>query len=228
MWEGAWARPAALQVFNSPEPGEGAWYTARLYRIDLDSGAAELLFTPEQQLGWPAATASGERWAFVTATCSDRWIVAGDLHIATEAGDDTVVDTAGVDVTWVQWFDEQRLGYFGLRGLTTVAGIYDVAAGKAGETWTSATLTCGDRLPRRAASWPDEIGRGRAAGLHPLPRARVRRRRRAGAGGVPAAPGRGLCQQRGRHDRAGHEARPRTAFRSRDCYASPARPAPIR
>ena len=148
VWEGAWAGPAALLLVTSPDPGEGAWYTAQLHRIEVATGAAELLQTPEQQLGWPAATQSGERWAFVTATCSDRWVVAGDLHIATGPGEDTVVDTAGVDVTWIQWIDEQRLGYFGLRGLTTVAGIYDVAAGKAGETWTSATLTCGDRYPQ--------------------------------------------------------------------------------
>src|SRR5689334_15419365 len=148
VWEAAWAGPGALLAVTSPDPGEGAWYTAKLYRIDLASGAAELLYTPEQQLGWPAASPSGDQWAFVTATCSDRWIVAGDLHVASAASQDgVVVDTAGVDVTWLQWLDEQRLGYFGLRGLTTVAGVYDHATGKAQETW-SATQTCGDRYPQ--------------------------------------------------------------------------------
>jgi len=148
VWEAAWAGTAALLAVTSPDPGEGAWYTAKLYRIDLASGAAELLYTPEQQLGWPAVAPSGDRWAFVTATCSDRWVVAGDLHVASAASQDgVVVDTAGVDVTWLQWLDEQRLGYFGLRGLTTVAGVYDHATGKAQETW-SATQTCGDRYPQ--------------------------------------------------------------------------------
>ena len=140
--------PAALLAVTSPEPGEGAWYTAQLHRIDLATGAAELLCTPEQQLGWPAATPSGERWAFVTATCSDRWIVAGNLHIASEPGRGVVVDTAGVDVTWIQWLGEHRVGYFGLRGLTTVAGVYDHVSGKAEETWASDTVTCGDRYPQ--------------------------------------------------------------------------------
>src|SRR5215467_12613166 len=85
VWEAAWAGPGALLAVTSPDPGEGAWYTAQLYRIDLASGAAELLYTPEQQLGWPAAAPSGDRWAFVTATCSDRWVVAGDLHVASAA-----------------------------------------------------------------------------------------------------------------------------------------------
>jgi dipeptidyl aminopeptidase/acylaminoacyl peptidase len=148
VWEAAWAGPDALLAVTSPEPGEGAWYTAKLHRIDLASGSAALLYTPEQQLGWPAATPSGDRWAFVTATCSDRWIVAGDLHIASETGPGTIVDTAAADVTWIQWLDEERLGYFGLRGLTTVAGVYDHAAGKAEETWASDNLTCGDRYPQ--------------------------------------------------------------------------------
>jgi dipeptidyl aminopeptidase/acylaminoacyl peptidase len=146
VWEAAWAGSAALLAVTSPDPGEGAWYTAQLHRIDLASGSAELLYTPDQQLGWPAAAPSGNRWAVVTATCSDRWIVAGDLHIATESGPG-VVDTAGADVTWIQWIDEQRLGYFGLRGLTTVAGVYDHATGKAEEVWSS-TQTCGDRYPQ--------------------------------------------------------------------------------
>jgi dipeptidyl aminopeptidase/acylaminoacyl peptidase len=83
VWEAVWAGSAALLAVTSPDPGEGAWYTAQLHRIDLASGSAELLYTPDQQLGWPAAAPSGNRWAVVTATCSDRWIVAGDLHIAT-------------------------------------------------------------------------------------------------------------------------------------------------
>jgi len=148
VWEAAWAGPGALLAVTSPEPGEGAWYAATLHRIDLASGSAELLYTPEQQAGWPAAAPSGARWAFVTATCSDRWIVAGDLHVATGPGPGTVVDTAGVDVTWVQWLDEDRVGYFGLRGLTTVAGVYDAVAGTVKEVWSATTLTCGDRYPQ--------------------------------------------------------------------------------
>jgi dipeptidyl aminopeptidase/acylaminoacyl peptidase len=145
--DGAGAAPPALLAVTSPDPGEDGWYSARLHRIDLASGEAELLFAPERQLGWPAATPSGTHVAFVTATCSDRWIVAGDLHIASGPGPGTVVDTGGTDVTWVQWLDEDRLGYLGLRGLTTVAGRYDRTTGKAEETWSSQE-TCGDRYPQ--------------------------------------------------------------------------------
>jgi dipeptidyl aminopeptidase/acylaminoacyl peptidase len=147
VWEAAWCGPAALLAVTSPVPGEEAWYTARLHRIDLASGAEELLHASDQQAGWPAATPAGRRWAIVTATCSDRWIVAGDLHVADGSGAVSVVDTRGVDVTCTQWLDEARLGYLGLRGLTTAAGIYDVTTGKAEEIWSSHETT-GDRYPQ--------------------------------------------------------------------------------
>jgi dipeptidyl aminopeptidase/acylaminoacyl peptidase len=146
VWEAAWCGPAALLAVTSPDPGEEAWYTAELHRISLASGDAELLFAPEHQIGWPSATPSGHRWAFVTATCSDRWVVAGDLHVAAEKGPGAVVDTGGTDVTWTQWLDDQRLGYLGLRGLTTVAGGFDDGTGKTEEIWSSHETT-GDRYP---------------------------------------------------------------------------------
>src|SRR5215472_10318558 len=135
VWEATWDGPDALLAVTSPVPGEEAWYTARLNRIDLATGTEETRFTSDKQMGWPAATPSGGRWAIVTATSSDRWIVAGDLHVAVVDGTQSVVDTHGVDVTCTQWLDEQRLGYLGLRGMTTVAGIYDAANGKTEETW---------------------------------------------------------------------------------------------
>ena len=146
VWEATWDGNGALLAVTSPVPGEEAWYTARLHRIDLANGAGELLYASEQQMGWPAATPSGSRWAIVTATSSDRWIVAGTLHVADGPGRPAAVETHGVDVTATQWLDEERLGYLGMRGLVTVAGVYDAATGKAEETWTS-TETTGDRYP---------------------------------------------------------------------------------
>jgi dipeptidyl aminopeptidase/acylaminoacyl peptidase len=157
VWEAAWCGPGALLAVTSPDPGEEAWYTAELRRIDLATGGEELLFAPEHQIGWPSATPSGDRWAFVTATCSDRWVVAGDLHVAAEPGPGTVVDTGGADITWTQWLDEQRLGYLGLCGMITVAGIYDHSTSKAEDIWSSHE-TVGDRYPQGAFLPDGSIG----------------------------------------------------------------------
>ncbi|HEX5189412.1 MAG TPA: S9 family peptidase [Streptosporangiaceae bacterium] len=147
VWEATWDGQGALLAVTSPAPGEEAWYTASLHRIDLATGAEDRLYAGDNQMGWPAASPSGGRWAIVTATCSDRWIVAGDLRVADGSGAPVPVDTHGADVTAAQWLDESRVGYLGLRGLLTVAGIYDAATGMATETWSSAETT-GDRYPQ--------------------------------------------------------------------------------
>ena len=84
----------------------------------------------------------------VQAACSDRWIVAGDLILLDlVAGTRCAVDTAGTDVTAVQWIDGTRLGYVGQRHLDSVAGIADAGDGPLPET------IAGKELAASAQSW---------------------------------------------------------------------------
>ena len=147
-WEAAWLGPDALVAVTSPQPDEGAWYTAVLTRIGLD-GTTSQLWRTDVQMGWPSATPSGERVAVVEAVCSDRWVVAGDLHVGTPDRLERV-DTNGVDVTSTQWVDEQRLGILGIRGLETVAAVLDTTTGKLDELWSTAETSCGTRYPEGA------------------------------------------------------------------------------
>ncbi len=59
VWEATWDGPDALLAVTSEVPGEEAWYTARLYRIDVTTGAEELRYASDVQMGWPAADALG-------------------------------------------------------------------------------------------------------------------------------------------------------------------------
>src|SRR6266851_5409433 len=98
--------------------------------------------------GLPSWTSDGTRAAVVQAVCSDRWIVAGDLILLDlVAGTRCAVDTAGTDVTAVQWIDRTRLGYVGQRHLDSVAGIAD-----AGEEPLPETITAKE-LVASAQSW---------------------------------------------------------------------------
>lgn len=81
IWEATWCGNDALAAVVSPGPGEGLWYSARLHIIEIDTGNGREVYTPQDQLGWPAASPSGERLAIVEAVCSDRWIVAGELRL---------------------------------------------------------------------------------------------------------------------------------------------------
>jgi dipeptidyl aminopeptidase/acylaminoacyl peptidase len=148
VWEAAWLGSDAVAAVTSPQPGEGAWYTAVLTRIGLDGTTAEL-HRPKDQMGWPAASPSGALLALAEAVCSDRWVVAGDLLVGAPNRLERV-DTGGVDVTATQWIDEDRLGIIGIRGLETVAAIHDVRSGKTEELWSSTDTSCGMRYPEGA------------------------------------------------------------------------------
>src|SRR5580692_4827591 len=145
VWEAAWSGPGHVLAITSEQPGEDDWYSAVLSRLDISTGEVTELLRSDVQLGLPAGTSDGRRAAVVEAACSDRWIVAGDLDLV--AGTRHAVDTAGTDVTAVQWIDGTRLGYIGQRHLDCVAGI-----GYAGEGPLPETIT-GKELVASAQSW---------------------------------------------------------------------------
>jgi dipeptidyl aminopeptidase/acylaminoacyl peptidase len=144
VWEAVWCGNDALAAIVSPGPGEGLWYSARLHLIAMETGKSRELSAPKDQMGWPAASASGKHLAIVEALCSDRWIVAGDLWlIETATGRRQHIDTHGVDITYTEWHSERRLLVAGHRGFETVVGIYDVDTAAFSEVWVSGDLTTG-------------------------------------------------------------------------------------
>jgi dipeptidyl aminopeptidase/acylaminoacyl peptidase len=148
VWEAAWSGPGHVLAITSEQPGEDDWYRAVLSRLDISTGEVTELLRSDVQLGLPAGTSDGTRAAVVAAACSDRWVVAGDLILLDlVTGTRCAVDTAGTDVTAVQWIDRTRLGYFGQRHLDSVAGI-----AVAGEESLPETIT-GKELAVSGQSW---------------------------------------------------------------------------
>lgn len=146
VWEAVWCGNRALAAVVSPGPGEGLWYGAELHVIRSDSGASQSIYAPTHQVGWPAASPSGERLAVVEAICSDRWIVAGDLRLMEVASGSTRrINTAGVDVTYTEWRSNRHLLVAGHRGFETVVGIVDAAEDSFREVWCSHDITTGGR-----------------------------------------------------------------------------------
>src|ERR1700733_10008753 len=135
VWEAAWSGPGHVLAITGEQPGEDDWYSAVLSRLDISTGEVTELLRSDVQLGLPVGTSDGRRAAVVEAVCSDRWIVAGDLILLDlAAGTRCAVDTAGTDVTAVQWLDGTRLGYIGQRHLDSVAGVADAGAATLPET----------------------------------------------------------------------------------------------
>ena len=156
VWEAAWAGPGHVLAVTSEQPSEDDWYSAVLQRVDISTGEVTELLRSDVQLGLPAGTADGTRAAVVQAVCSDRWIVAGDLILLDlVTGSRCAVDTAGTDVTAVQWIDGTRLGYTGQRHLDSVAGIADAGEGPLPETIIAKELVAS---AQSWASWFNPAG----------------------------------------------------------------------
>jgi dipeptidyl aminopeptidase/acylaminoacyl peptidase len=142
VWEAAWCGDEYIAAIVSPGPGEGLWYSAHLCLIEIATGATREILNPTNQIGWPAASPSGEHIAVVEATCSDRWIVAGELRLIEAGSGRTVnVNTRGVDITHIEWRSNQKILLAGHRGFETVVGLYDVKRSSYAETWCSAELS---------------------------------------------------------------------------------------
>lgn len=144
VWEAVWCGDDAIAAVCSPGPGEGLWYTASLQHIDLRTGESRELYTPKDQLGWPAASPAGKQLAVVEAVCSDRGIVAGELLlIDVTSGRRERIDADGVDVSHVEWRSERTLLIAGHRGFETVVMLYE--AGEAKEIWKSTDISSTSR-----------------------------------------------------------------------------------
>jgi len=145
-WEAVWCGPEAIAAIVSDSPDEAAWYRAGLHIIDLRSGKNQQLYAPKDQLGWPAASPSGNCLAFVEAVCSDRGIVAGDLKIMEVAsGRLRSVDTRRVDVSCTEWQSDDLLLVAGHRGFHTVVASYDLGRDRFSEAWSSDEITSAGR-----------------------------------------------------------------------------------
>lgn len=146
-WEAGWCGPDQVVAITSSRPGEDDWYRAVLTLLHCQTGEIRELLASDVQLALPCGAPGGDHAAVVMALCSDRRVVAGELVVVDlRSGAQQVVGTAGTDVTWVNWIDDDRIGYLGLRQLDSVAGIAELAGGSVTELAFSG-LSCGVRYP---------------------------------------------------------------------------------
>jgi dipeptidyl aminopeptidase/acylaminoacyl peptidase len=134
VWELAWSTDHALVVLSSEGGGEGAWYSARLERVDLLSGELTPLYEPAHQLAQPRCAPDGGRWSVLSAVQSDRGLPAGDLVVG-RGREHRVADTRGVYTTGHSWLDDRTVLLTGLRGLQTVVASLDVEDDVWTEIW---------------------------------------------------------------------------------------------
>ena len=141
VWDARWVGSEALALVTSSDPGEGAWFSARLSMFRLGARSCAEIHAPSAQLGALAGAASGRYLAFVESTASDRGIVAGDVIVVDlHSGHRRLVQTAAVDVAHLEWQTDRSLLVAGHRVFETVVGIYDPQSGLYREIWCSAEV----------------------------------------------------------------------------------------
>jgi dipeptidyl aminopeptidase/acylaminoacyl peptidase len=156
IWEAAWCEDDCIVAIASEDPGEGAWYHARVVLIDTSAGTDRTLFESDVQLGWISSSPTSDVVAVVEAVCSDRLVVAGDLLlIDPTSGEVRRPDTLDVDVAFLYWRADGILVATGVRGLETVVLEVDVTTGIAKERW--ATREAGEGFFLAAAPVGDDV-----------------------------------------------------------------------
>lgn len=157
MWEAVWLGQDRILGVVSDSPTENAWYEASMAVLDVKTGSHRIVYRGKQQLGLPVASPSGSTAAFVDCLSSDRGGVAGEaILLDVEEESSQRLNLNGVDVTWLQWLDEERLCFIGLRGTYTVAGCYHRFSGHVEEHWVS-ERTCGPLYPEGTVSKDGEF-----------------------------------------------------------------------
>lgn len=109
VFEFDWRGGDAVAVCTD-DPSESAWYDAWIGLLDLEARTARKVHAAEWQLQCPRISPSG-RLAWIEGFASDRAVVTGTVHV------DGVGELAPeLDVTWLDWDDDEALLYAGSRG----------------------------------------------------------------------------------------------------------------
>ncbi len=150
IWEVALAPDGTVVCICSDQPGEAAWYSAFVGRLDPATGACRRLYSPQWQVAWPAVDQATGNVAFVEGWASDRGLVAGEILITSPDGQlERRIKDIPADVTWLAWAEARgttggRLFYAGWQDLGTGWGYVDKggkrehhyeAAGLLGSRW---------------------------------------------------------------------------------------------
>jgi dipeptidyl aminopeptidase/acylaminoacyl peptidase len=91
--------------------GENNWWTAELYRLDIDSGRATSIYKSKWQIASPKWSRDSDRIAFIGGLMSDFIAPGGDLFIIASNGGDPKNVTSGLraSVTWFSWTGPEEI-----------------------------------------------------------------------------------------------------------------------
>ncbi len=85
--------------------GDANWYTAKLYRIDAQSGDIHEIYAPKWQIAEPHISPDGKHVAFIEGVMSDEGSTGGDIFVVDIAGGTPRNITPGIksSPSWLTW-----------------------------------------------------------------------------------------------------------------------------
>jgi dipeptidyl aminopeptidase/acylaminoacyl peptidase len=119
VFEFDWAGGNAVAVCTD-DPSESAWYDAWIGVLDLDARTAERVHTAEWQLQSPRISPGGTI-AWIEGFASDRACVTGTVNVL---GSGPIAGE--LDVTWIEFADDETLWCAGWKRSGTFAGRLNV------------------------------------------------------------------------------------------------------
>ena len=149
VFEFGWAGGKVAAVCTD-EPSESAWYDAWIGLIDIEARDVERLHTPEWQLQCPRISPGG-RIAWIEGFASDRAVVTGTVSVH---GVGPLAPE--LDVTWIDFANEDTLWYAGWRGAGSMYGQLTLDGSFSFEA--SGDFLLGARFQPRVTPFPDGSG----------------------------------------------------------------------
>ena len=149
VFEFGWAGGKVAAVCTD-DPSESAWYDAWIGLIDINARSVERMHTPEWQLQHPRISAGG-RVAWIEGFASDRDVVTGTVHVL---GVGPLASE--LDVTWIDFADEETLWFAGWQSARSMYGRVGVDGSVAELSAREAVF--GARFQPRV--WPNPFDRG--------------------------------------------------------------------
>jgi dipeptidyl aminopeptidase/acylaminoacyl peptidase len=146
VFEFGWAGGKVAAVCTE-DPSESAWYDAWIGLIDIKARSVERIHTPEWQLQCPVISPGG-RVAWIEGFASDRGVVTGTVNVH---GVGPLAPE--LDVTWIDFADEDMLWYAGWCGAQSMYGQLALDGTFSGDV--SGDFLVGARHQPRVAPHPD-------------------------------------------------------------------------
>lgn len=152
VWDAAALGTDGVVITASEAGLEDDWYNARFFTYDHETGQAQLIYAPQNQITAIAASRDSASIAFVEGLASDRGSLAGELKLYDcKAKAVFTLDAGGVDITWTGW-SARGLHAAGIAGDDTVFMTFEDLSGDAQEDAVLPSQMAGVRYPKPAIS----------------------------------------------------------------------------